>query len=136
MNLEQPELESKVIGSFEQMIVRYRRLDELTQTMLSKLEAKQSIEFEIYVLSRERNELKALEEEAAPFNQAYRGSRKHASEAVKSLTAEATGLITKVIAAIAILESSARDAFKRLSPEIDLNVRGNQMKQAYGGHGS
>ncbi len=129
------ELESQVICSLEQMLARYGQLDELTQAMMTKHQEGQSIETEIDEMNVQRSELMMLEQESMLVNESYRKSRKHASDAVKQLTEQTAVLITRVIASIAQLETAARISYERLTPQINRNVKGNQMKQAYGNSG-
>ena len=133
MNKTEPrELESKVVDTLQQMLAKYEILDELTQTMINKHGQGQSIEIELDQMHRQRELLTQLEQQAQPVNEAYRNSRKHASEAVQNLTRQTTTLIQNVITKIAKLEDAARESYQQLIPEIDRSVRGNQMKQAYG----
>jgi len=129
---ESSQLETKVIKSLQQLLAKYESLDELTQLMLAKQEKGHSIETEIDRMHHQRQQLTRLETEAQPINEAYRNSREHASETVSELTRQTTTLIKQVIARIAKLEAAARASYQQLIPEIDRNVRGNQMKQAYG----
>jgi hypothetical protein len=135
MTNNQSELESQVICSLEQMLTRYSQLDQLTQKMLAKHQQGQAIETEIEEMNQQRSELMLLEQESVLINDAYRNSREHASEAVKKLTEQTAVLIAGVIEAIAQLETAARQSYERLTPQINQNVKGNQMKQAYGNLG-
>ena len=129
---ESSQLEMKVVNALQQLLAKYESLDELTRSMLAKQEKGHSIEIEIDRMHRQRQQLMRLEQEAQPINEAYRNSREHASETVSELTRQTTTLIKNVITRIAKLEAAARASYQQLIPEIDRNVRGNQMKQAYG----
>jgi len=130
--LNQTELETVVTQSLEEMLERYQQLDGLTELMMNKHQQNQTIDEEIGQLNQMRSELMELEENSKPINEAYRSSRRHASQQVQHLTTQTAALIEKVIASIAELESAARVSYERLTPQINQNVKGNQMKQAYG----
>ena len=129
------DLEPQVLGTLKRMVTKYQRLDELTQQMLVQQSQGKPIETELDAMHREREELIKIENEARPVNEAYRNSRPNASEAVRQLTDQIASLIQSVIEKVGKLEDSARDSYRQLIPEIDQNVRGNQMKQAYGKSG-
>ena len=100
--------------------------------MLQKQGQGKPINDELYVLQQQREQLIEIENNSRPVKEAYRGSRTTASQPVKQLTEQTTAVIQKLVTKIAKLEDSTRESYQRLIPEIDKNLRGTQMKQAYG----
>ena len=131
-NVDNHQLESQVISALEIMLARYQRIDELADQMLTKQERGFGIQTELHTLQQEREALREFEQKSRNTNEAYRNSRTKASDAVKLLTAQTAALVQGMIEKVARLEDSARESYKRLFPEINQNLRGHQMKQAYG----
>lgn len=126
------DLEPQVVGTLTLMLKKYQLLDELTQRMLTKQEQGNSIKAELDAMQRQREELIHIERDGHSVNEAYRNSRPKASAKVRRLTEQLGTLIQSVIEKVGKLEDSARQSYRQLIPEIDENVRGTQMKQAYG----
>jgi len=129
---EHQQLESQVVGTLKDMLARYQRIDLLAEEMLQKQGQGKPINDELDVLQHQREELIGIENNSRPAKEAYRESHSTASQPVKQLTEQTTALIQKLVIKIAKLEDSTRESYQRLIPEIDKNLRGTQMKQAYG----
>ncbi len=136
MKSTETELETQVLQTLEKMKKDYHTLDQLTQTMINRHAAGKSLEAEIEQMNQQRTRMMEFEQQSQAINIAYRDSREHASSAVKQLTDETAVLIERVIEAIAKLESTARQSYERLTPEVHRSIKGNLMKQAYGGAGT
>lgn len=125
-------LEDQVVENLKMMLTRYQRIDRLADDMLAKQRRGEGLENDMQTLQCEREAMQELEQQIRPINDSYRESNRHASEAVKLLSTQTTTLVQALIEKIAQLEASARQAYQRLVPEINQNLRGQQMKQAYG----
>lgn len=130
--LESEQLESQVVENFQLILTEYRRMDHLADRMLNLQAQGKTIETEMQSLHQNREALERIQAQAKPMQQAYRISQANASESVKQLSQVTTSLIQSLIKKVAMLEESTRESYRRLTPEIDQNVRGNQMKSAYG----
>lgn len=128
-----PALEAQVIDSLQLMQTNYLRIDGLAQQMLEKQAAGTPIQDDMETFKSELGGLNEIQQRTQSIRDAYRKSRPSPSEAVNKLTERTGSLIQDLLLKIAKLEESAKESHRRLIPEIDQNVRGKQMKQAYGG---
>ena len=126
-------LESQVINSLQQMRASYQRIDGLAQQMLNKQAQGRAIQKDMEALKLERDDLAEFQHRTQVVRDAYRKSQSSASKSVRELTDETAILIRNLIVKIAALEEAAKESHRRLIPQIDQNIRGKQMKQAYRG---
>jgi hypothetical protein len=126
-------LENQVIESLQLMQSNYQRIDDLTLQMLDKQARGTSIQDDMDTLKAELEGLNQIQQRTQSARDAYRSSQPTASVAVNALIEQTGNMIQNVLLKIAKLEDSAKQSQRRLIPEIDQAVRGNQMKQAYGG---
>lgn len=129
---EPTDLESIVVNNLEFMLLRYRKIDALADQMLACQDRGNAIQEDLQTLQRERETIQKFELESRPINEAYRNSRENASDTVAKLTEQTATLVQSLISKIARLEQAAKDSYQRLFPQINQNLRGQQMKQAYG----
>lgn len=126
------ELEQQVQTVLKNLLGRYQQLDELADAMLGKQADQQEFGEELLKVDAVKVEIKQVEEQTAEIRNRYIASRKHSSEEVQELTRKAGELLIIVMKKIEQLETHTQEAFQRLVPQVNENVRANQMKQAYG----
>ena len=126
------DLELQVQTALQMLHERYQQLDQLADVMLDKQAKQQEFGAELRQIEVVKSEIKEVEDQTAEIRNQYIGSRKHASTKVQELTRNASELLIEVMKKIEKLETLTQEAFQRLVPQVDENVRANQMKQAYG----
>ena len=124
-------LETEVRDALGAMLTIYRELNDLALQMEVKQDQGKSIVSDMEILQKQREKLDEINRNTVESREKYRQSRKTASKAVQQLSAQTSQQLEQLIEKVGRLESSARDSYQRLLPEIAINVRGNQMKSAY-----
>lgn len=125
-------LELQVQNALQMLFERYTELDRLADVMLEKQAQQQEFSQELRQIEVVKSDIKAVEDQTAEIRDQYISSREHASPKVQELTRSASEVLVKVMKKIEKLETLTQEAFQRLVPQVDENVRANQMKQAYG----
>lgn len=132
MTPKDSELEQHVQGAIRSLHERYLQLDKIADVMVEKQARQLDFTGELRDVSQVKEDIRSIETQTAPLRKAYRDSREHSSETVSELTKVASQLLLNVMAKIENLEQQTQLAFQKLAPQVDENVRVNQMKQAYG----
>lgn len=132
MNPNDNDLEQQVQNVLAALLTRYQQLDQLADVMLDKQARQQDFRQELLQVEAVRSEIKTEEGQSTDLRNRYISSREHASPKVQELTRTASELLVVVMKKIEQLEAHTQEAFQKLVPQVNENVRANQMKQAYG----